>query len=178
VGTDHIALVKDELESIGQKAELAPYRGKRMLNLGCGAALEPVWAGWDNADINLRTGANLVFDMRSSHWPIRANTYDINNVLHQFTGWDLFRVMWEIGAVLKLGGHLIGIVPYGWTGSPFQQQYWNEFTPARLIRSTYFGPNAPLVCEDQLVPLHNWEIREVKLYGGGPGSMRFIMRLP
>lgn len=122
--------------------------------------------GWENHDFNPRAGQAINFDMRNKDWPLEKGVYDTvytNNVLHLFRGEYLFRVMWNIGEILKFGGFLLASVPYGPTGNPLHLQYWDETTPMHFVRSAYFNRELQTTLCDQMMPLHEWEVVEIEL---------------
>jgi hypothetical protein len=113
--------------------------------------------------------------MRDEVWPIKDGTYDTvlcHDVLHLFRGETLFRVVWNIWAVLEDGGHLIGRVPFGVTGNPLHLSYWNETTPVLLTRAPYFTDGMTTTGCDQKMPLRDWDVVFVEI----GKSMRFIMK--
>lgn len=184
MGNSHKQILLDGFKTYGERSGVAQYMGEKKLNLGCGSCPEPVWNGWDNADINPRTAATLIFDMRDIEWPIEWQTYDTvlaNMVLQHFSGKCLFRVMKNINEALKPGGYLVAEVPYGMTGSPLQESFWNEATPMYFCKHIYFDHEMSTTCEDQLMPLADWEVPLVAQRQGEDGfikSIHFVMRKP
>ena len=100
------------------------------LNLGSGPARI---AGWVNAD--LYGSPDVRMDIRQP-WPFKDNSFQTiyaAHVLEHCTGDELFPLFWEAGRVLKPGGHLLIVTPYGYShmqlGSPHHKQCWLENTP-------------------------------------------------
>lgn len=140
----------------------ADYIGERRLNIGCGAAVEP---GWENMDFKPQAPSVIQWDVRQVPWPVEHGVYDTvlaSHFLEHFRDEDLFNIMAEVGHVLKVGGHLIAIVPYAlhsdaW-GNPYHKQLWDEATPTHFFRSTYERKGTAGTGADQYMPLANWSM--------------------
>jgi SAM-dependent methyltransferase len=153
--------VRDGFKTPGEKSNLAHFMGKRKINLGCGAAPEPVWNGWLNVDMHRKTCAGLVFDMREP-WPIKDEVFDTALAyltLHMFfPGEELFHVMAEAWRILKPGGYFIGFVPMGHVSNPMHKSIWNERTPHLLVRSVYKESELATTGWDQGLPIKDWSL--------------------
>lgn len=133
--------------------------GKRLLNIGSGQA--PM-IGWENVDLNPKSPAMHHFDLLSE-WPLEDDTYDAVaaiHVLEHFTGQELFKIIWEAGRVLKVGGALLVVVPYGLHAyhycNPFHKQAWTEGTPLQFNRAIYEMENMQSTGADQGERMHVW----------------------
>lgn len=81
------------------------------LNLGCGEKLLP---GYTNCDVLPHVKADLHFDLDGAKYPFGDNTVDeilMDNVLEHLE--DVHRVMGELHRILRPGGVLKLLVPYG-----------------------------------------------------------------
>lgn len=152
--------VRDGFKSPGEKSNLAAFRGKRNLNLGCGCQPEPVWKGWVNADIGPNSHADVRFDMRRQ-WPFVDECFDMAlgyRVFQMFEpGEEIFHVFAEAWRVLKPGGYLVGCVPLGHLGGPFQKMIWGENTPLLMTRKVYYESELVTTGWDQGMPVKDWE---------------------
>ena len=168
---------RDGFKSPGERSGLAPYMGKRKLNLGCGCAPEPVWRGWTNADINENSCAGVVFDAREP-WPLKAGSYDTIFAylfFHTlFAGEELFTVLSEAWRLLRPGGFLVAVVPDGHHGSPMQKSIWTERTPHMLCESVYKTPELATTGFDQGLPVKPWQLIGVEK----PNLIWFVLRRP
>ena len=132
-----------------------------MLNIGSGQA--PM-VGWENADNSPLAYADHRFDLLSE-WPLPDNTYDTVaaiHVLEHFTGEELFHILWETGRVLKRGGGLVVVVPYGMHAyhysNPFHKQMWTEGTPSHFNRALYEQENTQSTRANQGQKLRCWSV--------------------
>lgn len=139
-----------------------PYIGLDRLNIGCGPKPEP---GWVNAD--LYGSPDVRFDLRR-RWPFESASFDTvfsSHTLEHFSGDDLFHIMYESGRVLRQGGHLLALVPYGFSAThfsnPFHKQVWTEHTPHQFDRRLYEGGESHGM--DQGVKLQHWSVVAVSL---------------
>lgn len=142
------------------------YVGETNLNLGCG---EDYVVGWENVDFNAAVKADFRFDFRDV-WPMEDNRYDTvlaSHVLEHFAQDDLFPIMFEIGRVLKPGGFLIGVVPYGMSAThyanPFHRFGWTEETMYQFDRTLYETKGTASTNASQMIPLQSWALRHVTL---------------
>jgi len=153
--------------SVVREREFGAYVGENCLNLGCGEDPEP---GWTNVDFNPMDSSVERWDLRIQPWPFDRGVFDTVKAIHlleHFRGEELFNIMHEIGSVLKVGGHLIGVVPYATHSvayaNPFHKQLWDQSTPPQFARSLYelkgtWGSGA-----HQFMPLADWKVLEVGL---------------
>lgn len=135
--------------------------GNRLLNIGSGQA--PM-IGWENVDLNPESPAMHHFDLLS-RWPLEDDTYDAVSAIHvleHFTGEELFGILWEAGRVLKVGGALLVIVPYGLHAyhycNPFHKQAWTEGTPFQFNRALYEQENTQSTGANQGEKMHVWRV--------------------
>lgn len=156
----------DGYKSFAEKSFLQPFVGKKKINIGCGYNQEPIWTGWINSDYHFETNANLLFDITKS-WPFKDETFDTicaQYVFHLFHGKELFDAIYNSGKSLKIGGYLIGKVPYGATGNPMQTSFWSEHTPSLFDRRVYqLGQQYDMVGWQGRMPMVNWEVSMVDL---------------
>jgi SAM-dependent methyltransferase len=138
----------------------APFIGPEKLNIGCGASPEP---GWVNMDFNPQLPDVIKWDLRIRPWPFPRACFDTvlaTHVLEHFRGDELFHVMAEIGEVLKVGGHLIGAVPYATHSSayanPFHKQLWDISTPPQFSKRLYEEEGTAGTGAHQFMPLVDW----------------------
>jgi hypothetical protein len=147
--------------------EFGKYVGTDCLNLGCGANPE---SGWSNVDFNPCDAGVIAFDLRSRPWPLGREAFDTvkaEHLLEHFSGEELFGVMAEIGQVLRVGGYLIGVVPYATHSvayaNPFHRQLWDQSTPSQFARTLYEVPDSPGTGAHQFMPLADWKLIEIGL---------------
>jgi predicted SAM-dependent methyltransferase len=107
----------------------APYVHAPVLNLGCGIDRLP-----GAVNVDLYNSPDVRMDIRQP-WPFKDNSFSTiyaSHVFEHFTGEELFPIFWEAGRVLKPGGYLLGVVPYGrsdvYAGNPLHKQEWLEVT--------------------------------------------------
>ena len=84
--------------------------GKKVLDLGCGAAKLPGAVGVDSLPL---PGVDVVHDLDARPWPFPDNHFDIVYANHylEHTG-DVLATLGEVHRVLKQGGHAVLQVPY------------------------------------------------------------------
>jgi SAM-dependent methyltransferase len=143
------------------------YIGETNLNLGCG---EDYIEGWENVDFSQKSKADFNFDFRGSPWMMEDDKYDTvlaSHVLEHFTQDELFPIMFEIGRVLKPGGNLIGVVPYGMSAchyaNPFHRFGWTEETMFQFDRTLYETKGTASTNASQMIPLQSWAVTHVTL---------------
>jgi len=160
---------EDGYKSIGERSNLAYYMGKRKLNIGCGPAPEPRWNGWINVDINPRSWANVICDLRDD-WPFRDQVFDTAFAYLTFQmfshGEEIFHVIAEAWRVLRIGGYLVSAVPMGFVGNPMQKSFWNTATPGMMVKDSYWKSEMSTTCWDQCLPVKPWEIKAVDVKDG------------
>ena len=147
--------------------DFAPFIGPNRLNIGCGANSEP---GWVNVDFNPQGPDVIRHDLRVRPWPFERGTFDTvlaSHFLEHFRGDELFHIVAEAAEVLKVGGHLIGIVPYATSSAayanPFHKQLWDETTAAQLSRRLYEQEGTAGTGAHQFAPLADWTVRLISL---------------
>lgn len=134
--------------------ELFPlYIGPSRLNIGCAGNPLP---GWDNLDKDARTKPNIVWDLGGVnnendgyhnpplHLPCPPNSYDTifaSHVLEHIPQERLFDVFNDLHQIIKPGGFLIAITPYGssddaWD-NPHHRQLFTENTYAYFSKRLY-----------------------------------------
>ena len=169
--------VRDGYKSPGEKSNLSHLMGKRKINLGCGGAPEPVWNGWLNVDINQRSPAGVIYDMRAG-WPFAPQSFDTAlayQLFHVFSfGEEMFHVLAGIWDILKPGGFLVSAVPMGASGFPLQKSIWGERTPHMLVKSAYFQSEVSTTCWDQGLPIKDWVLVGVEK----PDLLWFVLQRP
>lgn len=118
--------------------------------------------GWRNVDKNYRAKAEYHFNLLYP-WPINDSEFDVVTAIHvleHFSGEELFHILWEAGRVLKPGGTLAVIVPYGMSAyhfaNPFHKQAWTEDTPFQFDRRIYEQENSQSYEANQGQKLHAW----------------------
>ena len=159
--------LSDAFKSVGEKSNLAHFMGssRKKINLGCGAAPEPVWNNWVNVDINKRSAAGIVFDMREP-WPIKPETFDTAFACMLFqcfwAGEEIVHVFSEIWEILKPGGWLVGVVPEMTAGNPLQKSLWSVATPSMMCKSSYFQSELSTTAWDQGLPFRDWKCLSVQ----------------
>lgn len=143
------------------------YIGEKRLNVGCGA--NP-WDGWVNVDFNPQRDDVVRHDLRVCPWPFERSSFDTvvaSHFLEHFRDADLFNIMNEMAQVLKVGGHLIGIVPYALHSdafsNPYHKQLWDEVTPTHFCRATYERKGTMGTGAHQFMPLADWSVALVQL---------------
>jgi SAM-dependent methyltransferase len=95
------------------------------LNLGCGLKYLP---GYVNCDVLPRVRADKHFDLNAFPYPFAADSADeifMDNVLEHLD--DVPRVMAELHRILKPGGRLRILVPYGKTDWAMQDPTHKHF---------------------------------------------------
>jgi len=135
----------------------------RCLNVGSGSA-PMVGAGWENVDMCPAPRVDHNFDLRKL-WPLEDDTYDAVTAVHvleHFTGEELFHIVWEAGRVLKRGGCLAVVVPYGLSSyhysNPFHKQAWTEGTPLCFNRLRYEQENTQSTGANQGQRMRVWNV--------------------
>ncbi len=126
-----------------------PYIGKTCLNVGCaGNKIE----GCDNLDLEPRVEPDIVARL-GQPLPIADNTYDTiiaSHVLEHVYPDDLWATFREFHRVLKPGGFLVAITPYGssddaWD-NPHHKQLFTEntylYVSSRLYEVEHAGHKA------------------------------------
>ncbi len=138
----------------------------KCLNIGSGDA-PMVGDRWYNVDSNPSVHASYHFDLRN-RWPIYDDSYDAITAVHvleHFTGDELFHIMWQAGCVLRVGGCLAVVVPYGLSSihysNPFHKQAWTEGTPTNFDRRLYEAENTMSTGANQGQKLHAWSVRNL-----------------
>ena len=122
-----------------------PFLGPARLNIGCaGNKLD----GWVNLDKDPRAEPDVVADItvRAPFDVRRFDTILASHVLEHIPKQDLFKVFANLWLMLKSGGHLICIVPYGssddaWD-NPHHHQLFTENTFAYFSSRLYEQGNS------------------------------------
>jgi SAM-dependent methyltransferase len=129
---------------------LDPYLGSECLNIGCGFNPEPSTekSHFTNLDYNENGPADVIHDLRSLPLPFEDNKFDTvfaSHVLEHLEQDMLIDVVYDISRILKVGGHLIAIVPYGTHDSawdnPHHRQLFSQTTWNYFDRRLYEVPN-------------------------------------
>lgn len=123
----------------------SPYIGPKRLNLGCAGNS---FAGWDNLDLDPAVKPDIICKLGSEPVPVPDNTYDTvfaSHVLEHIPRERLISVMYDLYRILKPGGFLIAITPYGssddaWE-NPHHMQCFTEGTYAYFCKRLYELPN-------------------------------------
>lgn len=98
------------------------------LNLGCGRRPLP---GYVNVDLRPSEGVDVVLDVAQTPWPWEtASAVEVraHALFEHLSGWE--RVLLECARVLRPGGALDVLVPYGWRGiaQPYHVRAFVETT--------------------------------------------------
>src|SRR6266487_3931228 len=96
---------------------LNPYFGSENLNIGCGRSPEPSLNGqhWVNLDMDVNGPADVIHDLNDLPLPFAEGQFDsilAVHVLEHVEQSRLIDVVYDFARILKIGGHLVGIVPY------------------------------------------------------------------
>lgn len=115
------------------------YLGPNRLNIGCaGNKME----GWVNLDKDPRTGADIVADLATiSPIPTGFDTILASHVLEHVDRADIFRIFNNLWHMLKPGGFLICVTPYGssddaWD-NPHHRLFFTEDTYMYFCKRLY-----------------------------------------
>jgi len=143
------------------------YFGQCNLNLGCAGNKEP---GFVNLDKNPAVNPDVVHDMEVLPLPFADNTFDCvfgSHVFEHIERKHFLPLVAEINRILKPGGCLIGITPYGtnfaaWE-APQHLMLFSEATWMYCIPEIYEGENTAGYRADQGDPLGRWEVMEQTL---------------
>ena len=132
--------------------DYSDYFGEKTLNLGCAGTLHE---GMINADLHHKA-ADICFDARQK-WPF-DNSLDAvyaSHILEHFSGDEVLDVFWHMGNAMKMGGHLIAVVPHGMNelhfANPFHKQAWTLSTLGHFDRRFHEDDG---MNQDKL--LHSW----------------------
>lgn len=149
------------------KETFKPFIGEKKLNIGCGGTFED---GWINMDFNPQFPEVVKHDLRVFPWPFERGSMDTvlaSHVLEHFRDEQLFNVVAEAGAVLKVGGHLIGVVPYATHSdgyaNPFHKQLWDHTTPMQFDKKLYERKGTAGTGSHQFMPLIDWSVVHIEL---------------
>lgn len=174
---ERLLWLRDGYKTPGEKSNISQYMGKKKINLGCGAAPEPVWNGWTNVDINRRSCAGVIFDMRKE-WPFKPNSFDTAFSFYTlnvfFPGEELFHVLANVWDILRPGSFFVNAVQSGSTGSPMQKSIWGERTPYLLCESVYTTSEMTTTGWDQALPVKPWNLIGVEQ----PDLIWFVLQKP
>ena len=147
--------------------DFGQYIGSKRLDVGCGAYPE---SGWTNVDFNPCDPSVVGHDIRIRPWPFPRGSFDTVKAVHlleHFRDEELFGIMAEMGEVLEVGGHLIGVVPYATSSvayaNPFHRQLWDQSTPSQFAKSLYEVPDSPGTGAHQFMPLADWKLLDIGL---------------
>ena len=121
-------------------------KGESRLNIGCALNHEP---GWVNLDMDSRVHPDVLFDVENVPLPFEDNTFDCILGSHVFEHVvNLVPLMHDLYRILKPGGFLLAITPYGSSDDAwdcphhvrsFTENTWAYFSK-RLY--AYAAPNA------------------------------------
>ena len=127
------------------------------INLGCGRRyLE----GWVNCDVAASVKTDKQFDLNRFPYPFPGQVADeilLDNVLEHLD--DVIKVVEECHRILKPGGHLKILVPYGKTDWALQDPTHKHFFTEKSME--YFRPDFPFNFYTQA----RFNIREARLFG-------------
>lgn len=127
------------------------------INLGCGRRyLE----GWINCDVVSSVKVDRQFDLNRFPYPFEDGVADevlLDNVLEHLD--DVIKVVEECHRILKVGGHLRIIVPYGKTDWALQDPTHKHFFTEKSM--DYFRPDFPF----NFYTHARFEVWEARLYG-------------
>lgn len=109
-----------------------------LLDVGCGSHKQEGFVGMDNRAL---PGVDVVHDVEDLPWPFEEGSVDgivMSHLMEHIKPWLTIDVMNEAHRILKEGGQLFVMMPYGtsfgYTQDPTHCNPWNEVTP------TYFDP--------------------------------------
>ena len=149
------------------KEKFKAFIGPARLNIGCGANPEE---GFVNVDFHPQLPGVMKWDLRALPWPFERGSQDTvlaSHFLEHFRGDELFNIMAEIGEVLRVGGHLIGIVPYATHSdayaNPYHKQLWDETTPNHFCKELYERKGTVGTGAHQFMPLVDWRVVHTEL---------------
>ena len=116
--------------------QLESYEEEKMkLNLGCG---KDIREGWVNVDWVDAPGIDMVLDI-SDHLPFPSNSVSevlVSHVLEHIIDWEA--VVIEIWRILKPGGTVKIIVPYGLELQTYHKRFFDEKTLDGFIEGSQF----------------------------------------
>lgn len=127
------------------------------INLGCGQKYLPAYV---NCDVLTNVKADKYFDLNTFPYPFEANCADelfLDNVLEHLD--DIPKVMAELHRILKPGGRLRILVPYGKTDWAMQDPTHKHFFTEQSLN--YFIDGHPYNFYSHV----RFKIHQAKLYG-------------
>ncbi len=141
--------------------ELGFIQGRK-IEVGCAGHRRP---GWESLDIEPDTGADHILDLTKTY-PSMDDQFDTilaSHVLEHIDQQDLFTVFDNLWRMLRSGGHLICVTPYGssddaWE-NPHHRQMFTEATYCYFCKALYEVPGNAGYKAHQGRPVHPWQIR-------------------
>ena len=137
------------------------FRGRKM-NLGSGP--RPM-RGYVNVD--LYCDADVQTDIRTG-LPFADESFDTvfaSHIFEHFSGEENLRIWSELGRVLRPGGNLIAVVPYGLSAyhyaNPFHKFGWTEGTPRLFDRRIYTDESGVSFRREQGQRMYPWSLMDM-----------------
>lgn len=138
--------------------------GGSKLNAGCGDMKLP---GWVNLDAFSYQNPDVVADL-DYPLPFASSTFDCilcSHTLEHVT--SPMRTIAEFNRILKVGGYLIVVVPYGYGNSglanPLHRNCITEATFEFFLKSTYAKDGTAGKNAHQGMPLGDWHIDRIEM---------------
>jgi SAM-dependent methyltransferase len=150
-----------EVEVFSWPEHLHPYvKGKRRLNIGCGAGKMP---GWINLDMNPDSKPDVMHNLEFRHLPFKRNWFDVvfaSHVLEHIR--NLHTLMAAIHTVLVPNGNLVILSPYATSDDAFEDPHHvrllNERSWMYFDQRTYDNPGTHGTGATQCDPIRSWDM--------------------